>query len=73
MPLYSQKQINKVQLLLSERNMDVNDIVDAMDCSVRDAWALIKLAKQTIKIKEQNPVIERPKAEYSNTRSYDLI
>ena len=74
MPLFSQKQIDRVAQLMTENNLSVNDVAEIMSCNIRDAWKLIKAAKQHVKIKtDVKHYVERPPAQYSNKRIYDLI
>ena len=84
MPLFSKKQIDAAHELITGQWMTVNQLAKAMDCNIRDAWQLIKLVKQKYpaEAKSSKPIdkflqkgkgIDRPAAEYSNKRLYDLI
>jgi len=74
MPLFSKKQIDAAHDLITGQWMDINQLADAMDCNIRDAWHLIKLVKQKYPgcLKGCKPKVnERPPAVYSN-KNYSI-
>ena len=80
---FSQKQIDRAHILITEKKLNVNQIADEMNTTIRQAWHLIKQAKQKYpadivdrktlydEYLKSSAKDKRPKAEYSN-KSFDI-